>query len=326
VVLALILLPIAAILLAIIVPNFQARHARKAEAAARIAASNAAASHQSAELPVPSWSPTLSPNEKPDLFKIREEAKDLMNRGQYDASLQHYLWYYFHAREYDQTYNRLFILSDWVELGRRYPKAKQALLAIRNHGVGEFEGGGGYGTLFQEISEINRELSQDDATYYLFKKVHQEDPKLAQHCYFFAESLLVNKGEYELCAQYLGDPQRRFEIITNGFAITRFSGLRNLPTRTLRSPTNSTLTPTPVVPSVPIFPQDAQATMKKVSENNFVNQVCQLIEILVGTHRDAEAQSLRDQAIEILDDPKIKTSLSDATARVSKKQNLKVER
>ncbi len=73
------------------------------------------------------WSPTLKPGEQPDLMKIQQEASDMTRSNRYEESLERHVWY--HNRF---TANRpvcslgvrnSFALSDWIELGRRYPKA-----------------------------------------------------------------------------------------------------------------------------------------------------------------------------------------------------------
>ena len=70
------------------------------------------------------WSPTLWPGEKPDPQKILDEAKHLTATGHFEEALQRYLWYHDQAREFDGNASLISALSQWVELGRRYPKAK----------------------------------------------------------------------------------------------------------------------------------------------------------------------------------------------------------
>jgi hypothetical protein len=162
------------------------------------------------------WSPTNAPGEKIDLQKILSDVKDLMEQGQYEDALQRHLWYFNHALEYDegQTGVRLpFALSQWAELGRRYPKVKQALLETRDRDTQQLATGQGYANLFADVQAINRELQDEDATYALFKIIREKDPQLAGQCCFWVESLLVAKGKYQWCYDYMGDPQLRFETI-----------------------------------------------------------------------------------------------------------------
>ena len=119
-----------------------------------------------------------------------------MEQGKYEEALQRHIWYFNHALDYDQgqTGVRLsFALSQWVELGRRYPKAKQALLEIRDHDSQLLASGQGYAKLFMDVNAINNYLGQEDATLALFKNMNETDPKLASECYYYAEDLLPKK-------------------------------------------------------------------------------------------------------------------------------------
>ena len=272
------------------------------------------------------WSPTLWPGEKPDLRKILDEAKDLTSTGHFEEALQRHLWHYNHAQEFGDSYQNVVrltsALSDWEKLGRRYPKAKQALIEIRDNKTREITEGRGYTEIFQEVQAINQELQNDDATFALFRTIQQQDPKLAHQCYFYVESLLVQHGEYEVCLNYMGDPQQRYDSIRQSLEMQRrsFSRMGSLPARTLRFPTNAgTITaPGPMpAPRVPM-PIDTSEMMKKSSEGRFVGQVCQLIEILVGTGRKADADKIRDQAVAVLDDARLRSAISDAERKVEK--------
>jgi hypothetical protein len=87
------------------------------------------------------WSPALAPGRKPDLQEIYNEARTLRNAAQYEESLQREIWYFNHALEYDRGLAGVrlsFTLLEWTELGRRYPKATQALIEIRDHDMQQF--------------------------------------------------------------------------------------------------------------------------------------------------------------------------------------------
>ncbi len=256
------------------------------------------------------WSPTLAPGEKPDLAKIRNEVKTLMEQGHYEEALQRQIWYFNHALQYGEVnpVRLSFGIMSWAELGRRYPKAKQALLEIRDQDARKFSAGDGYFDLFQEVADINRELRDEDATYALFKEIQQQDPALAQHCYFVAESLLVQKGDYATCLKYMGDPQFRFESARSGYEMELGSQKRMAEARQMAE-TNQTNG----APHRPLR-LGTSAVMKKSADDRFVGQVSQLIKILVATGHKAEAESIRDHAVTVLDDPRLRSVVSDAEA------------
>jgi hypothetical protein len=254
------------------------------------------------------WSPVLLPGEKPDLRKILDEAKKLTSTGHFEEALQRYVWHHNHAQESGDSYQNIVrltsALSDWEELGRRYPKAKQALIEIRDHKTREIVEGRGYSEMVQEVRAINRELEDDDATYELFKTICQKDPKLARQSYAYVEDLLMSKGDYDLCLAYIGDPRARFESYRRSLEIQQESQQRmnemnrKIPARAPRMPDGVRLPPPP--------------DMGQMATNYFVGQVCRLIEILVGAGHKAEAEAIRDQAVILLDDARSKSAVSDA--------------
>ena len=54
------------------------------------------------------------------------------------------------------------------------------------------------------------------------------------------------------------------------------------------------------------------------ADTRFVGHVSQLIEILVGAGHKADAESIRDQAVALLDDARLKSAVSDAEKKIGK--------
>ena len=247
-----------------------------------------------------------------------------MNEGHYEEALQRHIWYHNHEREFGDSYQNVVritsALSDWVELGRRYPKAKEALIEIRDQDTHRLADGKGYADLFTDVQAINRELGDDDATYVLFKTIREKDPKLAQQCYFWVENLLVAKGEYQWCYDHMGDPQVRFDQLKRTYN-TQLSFQRQMAetqqrTKQMIAETNrkNGWTNTPFS-----LPPDTSAGIKKASVEMFVSQVRQLIEILVATGHKADAETIRDKAITILDAAQLQSAVSDAEQKIGSK-------
>ena len=255
------------------------------------------------------WSPSLTPGEKPDIQKIRGEVKTLMDQTLYEEALQRQIWYFNHALEYGESnpVRLSFGIMNWGELGRRYPKAKQALTEIRDRDVRQFSAGDGYSELFLEIKSLNRELHDDEATVSLFKIIHQQDKQLAGQCYYYVEDALMEKGEYELCLDCIGDPQSRFESVRRGFEVQIESQQRMAEMRKEHP------VPAPHFPGA-FTPPD----MGQLATNNFVGQVCRLVEILVATGHQAEAEKIRDEAVNVLDDARLKSAVNDAEEKLKK--------
>ena len=255
------------------------------------------------------WSPVLLPGEKPELQKIENDIKTLMDQGLYEESLQRQLWYFNHAAEYGESDSlRLtFGIMNWDELGRRYPKAKQALVEIRDRKAREFSAGPGYSGLFFEIQSLNQALQDDDATVALFKTLPRKDKQLAGQCFGYVQDLLMQKGEYALCLDCLGDPQANFESLRRGFEMQRESQQRMAEMRKQH--------PLPAPRFAGAFhPPD----MGQLATNNFVGQVCKLVEILVATGHQADAEKICGQAVTELDDARLKSALKDAEGKIQK--------
>jgi type II secretory pathway pseudopilin PulG len=314
-----ILISIFGLLAAVAIPNFvKAREQARAQQAGAQFQQQIAAKSFSAE----TWSPTNASGEKVDVQKILNDAKDLMEKGSYEEALQRQIWYHNHALEYDQgqTGVRLsFALSQWIELGRRYPKAKSALIEIRDQDSRALAEGRGYVGLFADVSNINRELQDEDATYALFKTIRTKDPQLAGQCYFWVESLLVAKGEYQWCLDYMGDPQSRFETIQRGYEMEIANQKRMAEAQQHAKQMIAELNQTNGRSNAPAFtPPDTSAMIKKFAEDRLIGSVRQLVEILVATGHQADAVKIRDQALVLLDDARLKTAITDAEAKIKK--------
>ena len=262
------------------------------------------------------WLPTLVPGGQPDLQKVLTAAKSLTEEGSYEEALPRYLWYFDHSRGDDtQRGVRLsFALSDWMNLAGHYPKAKQALIEIRDAETQRFADGGGYADLFHEVSAINSYLNDDKATVTLLETVEQKDPTLAGQCYFWAREALIQNGDYEKCLHYLGDPHAAFQQIRSSreqrqtFESRQAERQEQL-TKRLQSltQTNRAFARVPTLLAPPPF-----------ADENFVRESRQLIEILVGADRKADAEKIQSQAMAVLEDARLKSAVSDATEQVLK--------
>ena len=157
---------------------------------------------------------TWSPGEKPDFQKILQTAQTLTSEGSYEEALQHFLWYFNHTRnDPGQAGVRLsFALSDWVELGRRYPKAKKALTEIRDADARLLAEGKGYFQLFQEVSGINQYLEEEKLTLDLFATLESHDRQLAGKCYPIVQGLLVQKRQYRKMSALYWRPGREVRV------------------------------------------------------------------------------------------------------------------
>jgi hypothetical protein len=251
-----------------------------------------------------------------DASETEGNVRKLIFNNQYDEALQQCLAYH---DKYKTGSTWSILLPAWVELGRRYPEAKTALLGIRDHDLAEFSANGGYSELFSEINAINSALGQDTATYEFFKSFRLKDPQLAQQCYGTVEGVLVDQGDYQWCYDHMGDPQDKFDSIHN-FLTAQLEQAKRMSAQAEENKARvaeiyrrSGWTNTPAH-SAP----DASAVIKTSAANNFVGQTRQLIEILIATGHKTDAQKISDEAVIVLDDAHLKSAVADAEAKLRK--------
>ena len=121
----------------------------------------------------------------------------------------------------------------------------------------------------------------------------------------------MQKGEYSLCLNCIGDPQTHFESFRRGLEVHRESQQR------MEAMRKQYPVLVPRLRVAAFTPPD----MGQMATNNFVGQVCKLVEILVATGHKADAKKIRDEASAVLDDARLKSAVSDAEEKVRKKTN-----
>jgi hypothetical protein len=227
---------------------------------------------------------SLATADNPDPNKILDQARALAAEGKYEEALQKHLWYHENAVKIDPSNSgvrRSFALAYWVELGEKYPKAKEALLAIRDKDAKAINEGRGSIDLFRDVRAINDELNEKPKTVALFKVIHDKHPDLAKLCYPSAEKDLAAGREYKIAISYIPDPLKRFDQIKERRELTlrRASG---------------------------------DSHRKEFAESSFTEDSCRLIEILVGGGRKPDAERVRERALTVRDDPKIREAVDKA--------------
>jgi hypothetical protein len=143
--------------------------------------------------------------------------------------------------------------------------------------------------------------------------IEKRDPQLAGECYWYAEETLYQKGDYETCRRYLGDPQTAFERIRRLWQTTKQFETQAAARRDEQkerfqamAKTNALFVHVPDFPAPPPF-----------ADNNFVEQTCQLIEILVATAGKSDAEKIQTEALAVLNDPRLDTAVADAEEKIA---------
>jgi hypothetical protein len=235
---------------------------------------------------------TLAAADEPAPGKVLEEARTLARQGKYEEALQKHLWFHENALKHDRAWAgaRLsFALNYWIELGNKYPKAREALVAIRDKNTKAISEGNGSFDLFHDVTAINHYLNEQPKTVALFKTVHEKYPDLAKSCYHVAETDLAAQREYQICIRYIPDP------------LTRFDRIREMRDANLK-----------------LAKEEADTNLKEYAENSFVEEICRLIDILVGADRKQDAEKVRERALAVRDASAIREAIEKAVQRQKK--------
>jgi hypothetical protein len=317
-----------------------------------------------------SATPTKAIHTRPPFMQVMIRSA----RGEYDQALRLIL----DLRQKPNFPVVAVVLPDWMELSRIYPPARQSMIEIRDRDTREFEqakNGLNVG-LFMEASLLNNALGETKATYAMCQHLQQQNPAQFQACFYLLEPLLMQRGDYQLCLKYIGDPQANLEMMRTNLEFMRkvlplwrenqiksrqqtekslnkarqfmeeladkkqqfeqgllaqrqqfrqdmWAKLRtNTPDADemplLPPPNYLPLTPTISPRLVNNFQLPPAIDSGLTVTNGFVNRVCVLVDVLVAAgHRD-EAEKIRDEAVAILDDERLRSAVSDAEQKLAK--------
>lgn len=146
-----------------------------------------------------------------DAGRALDDARRMASQGDYEGALAKHIWFHDHALDIMPSYYGVrlsFALSDWIELGKKYPKALETLKNIRNTKTSKLLSGSMDRELFHDVESINEFLGETNATVELFKRIDAVNPDFALTLYDIAVTALVKEKEFELARKYLGDPSK----------------------------------------------------------------------------------------------------------------------
>ncbi len=148
------------------------------------------------------------------------DARRLAEQGDYEGALAKHVWFHDNALKVRPGYYGVrlsFALSDWVELGKKYPRALEKLKSIRDEKTSRLLTGEANRELFNDVESINKYLGESKATVELFNRIEAVDPGFAGRIYSIAEEALLQAREYALAKKYLGDPTKRLAAARRNF-------------------------------------------------------------------------------------------------------------
>ncbi len=204
-----------------------------------------------------------------DLNKIR----NLVKNEQYELALQKHVWFHEESKSSSGMGGvRLsFAISNWVELGNKYPPALTELRKVRNENKDKMSSGKGTFNVFHDFSSINRELGEELKTIELFYELSQNFPQQAKALYHVVEDILIEKKEFALVNKYMDDPIFKYETL-------RYSREQSLSHARKNKNENSSVS-------------------LEYSDNRFVDETIKLINALLILNKKPEAIEIHQRAM-----------------------------
>ncbi len=152
-----------------------------------------------------------------------DETFALINMGEYEEALERFIWFHNHAVDQGLTINasRLsFGLGYWIDFGKKYPPAIDALKQIRDDNTNSILNGVKTCDLFSELESINRYLSEEHKTIALFTRIDKEQPELASRCWVYFQDLAIDNDEKYFIDKYIHDLKHEYDEVEDQFITT----------------------------------------------------------------------------------------------------------
>lgn len=220
-----------------------------------------------------------------------DAARRAAREGRYEEALEGLVWFHHHALEERPSLRGVrlsYALYEWVDLGRKYPPARQALDEVREGAAQALLRGEGDADLFHDIVAIDEALGQSRATYELYLALVDHAPELATQCARLALPAIAAAGDYRLAYRLRGDPETRIREMAGHLR------------RDMRWAKRRKYTHAPARwASIKIYTSDVRLET----------------EITAGIDQPSEAQRLAKLAVDLIDDPSLRAAIRAELAR-----------
>jgi hypothetical protein len=217
--------------------------------------------------------------------KYLSETKALVKAGKQEEALKRFIWFHEHALEHQPSMYGVrlsFALSSWKELGDAYPPALKAMEKLRDENASLLREGKGDPNLFHDLVALNQTLKADKASVELFEHIHQTDASKAKTYWIIVKDVVLGQKRYDLANLYIQNLEAEYDRVKAAYD-------RNLASY-----------------NDPRFGGDR---FKSYNEGRFVKEVRALIELSLALDNRNAAVSIRDNAITVLDDQRLKVEI-----------------
>lgn len=233
--------------------------------------------------------------EKPDLWAVLTEARQLKQKGDYANALKKHVWLHENAMRIDSSFVGVrlsFALSDWITLGEKYPEARKKLVEVRDTTAKRLRNGELDFSLFMDVEAIDQHLKEPAHVCGLFKELHHSHPEFAAQCYHVMGDVLMAQGEFKLCRLYTKNPEVEVTSLT-----ARRADLIAFAEKQTGS---------------------AKTSMTQAADRMFTRGVTHLVNVLIANDELEEAEKVHQQGLRVLKTPSFVNALSDARKKFSK--------
>lgn len=210
----------------------------------------------------------------------------LTKNGQYQEALEQHIWFHEASKSAASMAGvRLsYAIDAWVNLAKKYPPASEALYELRNKYRDTLLSGEGGFEEFLNLSSINQYLQDQNETYNVFMFLYEHHPSQASSVYHVAEDILIEKQEFQICSEYMGDPLVKFEDIRL---------MREMDVNLARK-----------------NPNMDRPEFHNIMNKLYVDKSIKLIKVLIALGRIEEAKEVQKRALEYFPDDEIKNAIS----------------
>ena len=216
-----------------------------------------------------------------DLYEIR----GLTKAGQFQQALEKHLWFHEESKSSPGMAGvRLsYAIAAWVELGEKYSPAMEALIQIRDQDREKLLSGNGSFENFHDLSSINREIGDEEATLELFLILDEKYSEQSDSYYIVAEDLLIRHKKYDICAKHIGDP------------IVKYEKIRHLREMQLSS--------------IKTNPNMSNPHILEHTDTSYIDGVLKLIEVLIAINQQENAIEIQTRALSYFPNESIKLAI-----------------
>jgi hypothetical protein len=149
-----------------------------------------------------------------DVSKALRDAEQFATEGKNEQALERHIWYHENALKYDpaQYGVRLsFALSSWVQLGKAYPKALEALRSTRDQALAAYRKSPADCLMFGEVLSLDLAIDDLPSAKELFYEGRQH--KVTDSLLMLQLDRILATSDLKWANDVIGDPQEKLEEI-----------------------------------------------------------------------------------------------------------------